>query len=62
VAEVLAGERPVPVVRVGIPDRFCEVLGPYEEMVTHLGLDAAGIARAARRALELKARRGGGRR
>lgn len=62
VAEVLAGERPVPVVRVGIPDRFCEVLGPYEEMVTHLGLDAAGIARAARRALELKARRSGGRR
>jgi len=57
VAEVLAAERPAPVVRVGIEDRFCEVVGPYEEMVPHYGLDAAGIARAAHRALDMKARR-----
>jgi transketolase len=57
VAEVLAGERPVPLVRVGLEDRFCDVVGPYEEMVPHYGLDAAGIARAAHRALEMKSRR-----
>jgi transketolase len=56
VAEVLAEERPVPIVRVGIEDRFCDVVGPYEEMVPHYGLDAAGIVRAAHRALDLKAR------
>jgi transketolase len=57
VAEVLAQERPVPIVRVGIEDRFCDVVGPYEEMVPHYGLDSLGIARAAYRALDLKARR-----
>lgn len=54
VAEVLGEERPVPLVRVGVDDQFCEVVGPYEEMVPHYGLDAAGIARAAHRALDLK--------
>lgn len=59
VAEVLVQERPVPLVRVGLEDCFCEVVGPYEEMVGHYGLDAAGIARAAHRALERKGRRPG---
>ncbi|HKH44171.1 MAG TPA: transketolase C-terminal domain-containing protein [Thermoanaerobaculia bacterium] len=54
VAELLAQEVPVPVVRVGVEDRFCETVGPYEEMVAHYGLDAASIAAAARRALERK--------
>ena len=57
VAEVLAAERPAPVVRVGLQDRYCEVVGPYEEMIPHYGLDAAGIARAAHEALDMKARR-----
>ncbi len=57
VAEVLAAERPAPVVRVGLADRFCDAVGPYEEMVPHYGLDAAGIARAAHEALDMKARR-----
>jgi transketolase len=57
VAEVLGEERPVPVVRVGLLDRFCDVVGPYEEMVPYYGLDSVGIARAAHRALDLKARR-----
>jgi transketolase len=57
VAEVAAAERPAPVVRVGLRDRFCDVVGPYEEMIPHYGLDAAGIARAAHEALDIKARR-----
>jgi transketolase len=54
VAELLAQEAPVPLVRVGVEDCFCETVGPYEEMVAHYGLDAAAIAAAARRALERK--------
>ncbi|MBV8201683.1 MAG: hypothetical protein JOZ15_13760 [Acidobacteria bacterium] len=54
VAELLAEEAPVPLVRVGVEDRFCEAVGPYEEMVAHYGLDAAAIAAAARRALAQK--------
>lgn len=56
VAEVLAGERPVPLERVGIEDCFCDPVGPYEEMISHYGLDAAGIVRAAHQALERKVR------
>jgi transketolase len=54
VAEVLLCERPVPVVRVGVPDRFCETVGPYEEMLPVYGMDAGAIAAAAHRALALK--------
>ena len=54
VAELLAQEAPVPLVRVGVDDRFCETVGPYEEMVPYYGLDAAGIEAAAHRALERK--------
>jgi transketolase len=54
VAELLAEEAPVPLVRVGVDDRFCETVGPYEEMVAHYGLDAAAITAAAHRALERK--------
>jgi transketolase len=56
VAELLAEEMPVPLLRLGVDDRFCEVVGPYEDMVPYYGLDAAAIAAAARRALELAAR------
>jgi transketolase len=54
VAELLAEEAPVPLVRVGVQDCFCETAGPYEEMAAHYGLDAAAIVAAARRALERK--------
>jgi transketolase len=66
VAEVVAQEArvPVPVVRVGVRDLFCETVGPYEEMVPFYGLDGASIAAAARRALALaergRSRRRGG--
>jgi transketolase len=54
VAELLAQEAPVPLVRMGVEDRFCDTVGPYEEMVAHYGLDAAAIVAAAGRALERK--------
>jgi transketolase len=57
VAELLAQELPVPLVRVGVNDCFCETVGSYEEMVAHYGLDAAAIAAAARRAIERKSKR-----
>ena len=57
VAELLAQEAPTPLVRVGVEDCFCETVGPYDEMVAHYGLDAAGIAAAAHRALERKLER-----
>ena len=56
VAELIAGEAPAPLVRVGLQDRFCDVVGPYEEMIPYYGLDAAGIAAAAHRALAMKRR------
>ncbi len=54
VAEILAQESPVPLIRLGIDDRFCDAVGPYEEMVAWYGLDAAAIEAAAHRALERK--------
>jgi transketolase len=54
VAELLAQEAPVPLVRMGVADRFCDSVGPYEEMVAHYGLDAAAITAAAHRALARK--------
>lgn len=57
VAELLAQEAPVPLVRVGVEDRFCETVGPYDEMVAYYGLDAAGIVAAAHRVLDRKEER-----
>jgi transketolase len=54
VAETLLAERPVPVVRIGVPDLFCETVGPYEEMLPVYGMDARAIVAAAHRALALK--------
>ncbi len=56
VAELLAQEMPVPLVRVGVEDQFCEIVGPYEEMVPFYGLDAPAIVAAAHRVLALKSR------
>src|SRR5436305_4537947 len=46
VAEVVLAEHPVPVVRVGVPDLFCETVGPYEEMLPVYGMDARAIVYA----------------
>lgn len=54
VAEVLMQEAPVPVLRVGLPDRFCEVFDDYEAMLPMYSMDAAAVVAAAYRALELK--------
>lgn len=64
VAEAVLGEVPVPVVRVGVNDLFCETVGDYVDMLPIYGIDAEAITAAARRALaakdELARRRGAG--
>lgn len=51
VAEALGEECPVPMRILGVPDCYCEQVGPHEEHLRRYGLDAAGIAAAARQAL-----------
>ena len=53
VAEYLAGEYPVPVVRHGVEDVFGRS-GPAKELVSYFGLDAAAIAAKAKAAIALK--------
>lgn len=53
VAEVLGESAPVPVVRVGIQDRFAET-GPYFELLDRYGLGVADVVAAAKRAVALK--------
>lgn len=52
VLEALA-ETPVPVVRVGVADRFAET-GPYFPLLERMGLGVGAIITAARRAIGLK--------
>jgi len=56
VAEVVLTEQPAPVVRVGLPDCFCETVGTHEEMLPMYQMDARAIVAAAHRALDLKKR------
>lgn len=56
VAEAVVATCPVPVERVGIRDAFA-TSGPYDALLEHLGLTAAEVVVAARRALDAK--RGG---
>ena len=58
VAEAVLTTHPAPVVRVGLPDCFCETVGTFEEMLPEYGMDARAIIAAARRALAVKGRRG----
>jgi transketolase len=51
VAEALGDEHPVPICMLGIPHGRGEPLATHEEHLRCLGLDAAGIAASARRAL-----------
>jgi transketolase len=56
VAEVVAEDAAVPMRILGIPDSYAEYVGPYPEHLRRYGLDAAGIAAAARQALPRKER------
>jgi transketolase len=57
VAEVLAEDCPVPVVRVGMKDRFGES-GKPEELLEHFGLTAKHVALAAHHAVTKKEKGG----
>lgn len=54
VAEALAERRPVPMKLLGLPDAYCEEVGPYRDHLKRYGLDGAGIAASARAALARK--------
>lgn len=53
VAEMLSGELPVPVVRVGIRDTFTDT-GPYEALLDRYGMSVDDIVAGADRAMGLK--------
>ena len=53
VAELLSGERPTPVVRVGLHDTFART-GPYDALLDMCGMAVSDIVAAARRAVSLK--------
>ena len=53
VAELVAGECPVPVKRVGLADRFAET-GPYDAILERYGMSVGHVVEAARAALALK--------
>lgn len=57
VSEFLSGRRPVPVVRVGVQDRFGQS-GKAADLLTAYGLTPAAVADAARKAISLKTKRG----
>jgi len=56
VAEALGERAPVPVVRVGIRDRFAET-GPYFDLLDRYGMAVADVVSAARRAIAMKRER-----
>ncbi len=56
VAEVTAEEHPVPVVRVGINDRFAES-GPYDVILEAYGMGVSHVVSAARAAVQAKCRK-----
>ena len=56
VAEALSEQTPVPVVRVGIQDRFAET-GPYFALLDRYGMAVADVVSAAERAIALKRER-----
>lgn len=53
VAEVLSGQCPVPLLRVGIADTFAET-GPYESLLDRYGMSVTHIVVGARRAVARK--------
>jgi len=55
IAETIAGQHPVPLVRVGIPDTFAET-GPYLDLLNRYGMSVEHIVVAARKAIRLKSK------
>lgn len=53
VTETVSGEHPVPIIRVGINDQFCET-GPYEALLDRYGMAVADIVSAAKKAVAMK--------
>jgi transketolase len=53
VAETVAAAHPVPVIRVGVPDRFAES-GPYEAVLDAYGCAVSDVVEAARSAVRAK--------
>ncbi|MBW7882631.1 MAG: transketolase family protein [Caldilineaceae bacterium] len=53
VAEVIVGQCPVPVVRVGVADRFAET-GPYGALLDRYGMAVADIVAAAKQVVRAK--------
>ena len=53
VAELLGGKRPVPVLRVGVTDRFCES-GPYADLLDRYGMSIGDMVAAAKQAMRLR--------
>jgi len=53
VAEAVAAARPVPVIRVGVPDRFAES-GPYDTVLDAYGCAVSNVVEAARAAVRAK--------
>jgi transketolase len=53
VAEVLSEQRPVPLKRVGVADRFTET-GPYTALLDRYGMAVADIVAASRQVLSMK--------
>lgn len=54
VAEAVAEEAPARMRILGVPDAYAEAVAPHKEHLRRYGLDAAGIAAAAREALPRK--------
>jgi transketolase len=50
-AELRAQAQPRRVVRIGLPDRFVDVVGDQEQLIAHYGITGPGIAATIRRAL-----------
>ena len=53
VSEVVCEECPIPMKKMGAPDQFSKV-GPMNELIAHLGLDAEHIAAEAEKLIQRK--------
>ncbi len=56
VAEVLSGQNPIPIMRIGMPDTFAQS-GEAEELLAYYGLTAERIAETARQVMVLRDRK-----
>jgi transketolase len=56
IAELVSEKLPVPVIRIGMVDRFGES-GQPDELLTHFGLSSEQISQAARRVIKMKTKK-----